>query len=464
MSPAATTAPILRRLPSHLAADQPGKLVGAVVDALAGELDVATTELGRVQRSRRLAQAAELSDLLLLAGLHGIEGHALELLRQRLEAAAIADHDTLLALLRARVETVVDLHRRGNGTVGALLGAAANAIDLEIASVRHSADRYVHVATCRDRLPGGVADEIVLEENPGTSGAVDPPAPMRHGGHFTVPRRGYAAVPVTISVAAVGERTIGPMVVNVDTGIGLAFTGSLKDGETLVYANDGERSSPTVRTAAGSSAPAGGTDVGKECFWFQGGVFAGPDSAAEDFVFADDVTQSAPGRENVATWARSIPPGAFERDHPLPARPAQTPDLPAVFMPPGTARWALFVSAATFGADDDAGGTLLASPLMFAARFGRSVWDPDEEPPAPGPVAALGLAWQEHEPFKVALWLPERFRALDHAGRPTLAALVTKLVERHRAAGIDIDVGYVGDMPTGRMPTELTPAQPATEG
>ena len=43
-------------------------------------------------------------------------------------------------------------HAVGNGTVGALLNGAANALDLDVQSVAHSDNRYLHTAQVQDRL------------------------------------------------------------------------------------------------------------------------------------------------------------------------------------------------------------------------------------------------------------------------------------------------------------------------
>src|SRR5205085_10266435 len=88
---------------------------------------------------------------------------------QPLLTAAIATataYGAMLGLLRTRVETVIALQRRGHGTVGAVLGAAANALDLDVIDVTHSADRYWHVARCRDRLRLGTRPGIAALGEP----------------------------------------------------------------------------------------------------------------------------------------------------------------------------------------------------------------------------------------------------------------------------------------------------------
>jgi len=517
MSPAARSGTILGRLPRHLDANQPGKLIGAVVDALASELDAATTDLGRIRSSRRLAEAAESVDLLRLGALHGVEGHAVELIRLTLGAAAeirrlatdatvtdvrageafaalfdavgipagsfprwgtetddraarrrlataiapVTTYATMLALLRTSIERLVALHRAGNGSVGALLGAAANALQLDVVAVRHSADRYIHVARCNPRLritrPAQPAasepptvplrlavDELVIEENPLTPvtfpPAPLPPVPVRHGGVVLVPQRGFEAVPVTVRVIGIDGRTVWPMVVNVDAGLGLAFAGSLTDGQELVFA--------AGETTTSASVP-GNPAAPSQCFSFRGGVFADADfSHGKDFVFDADAGGTPPQRENVASFAETSPPGAFDKD----SLPAGAGDLPLVVMPPGAARWALFVGAGTFGADGEAGAVDLAAPRLLAARFGDSVFDPSVAP-APD-VGRLRFEWREHEPYAAVVWIPARLKALDRPGEPTVADRVGKLLERHRAAGVSVDVRYADDALAKRLPME----------
>ena len=53
----ARTAAVLERFPLHLSATDPGKRIGATVDALAAELDVLTRQLGDVRVAHRVREA-----------------------------------------------------------------------------------------------------------------------------------------------------------------------------------------------------------------------------------------------------------------------------------------------------------------------------------------------------------------------------------------------------------------------
>src|SRR5262249_42400261 len=72
----------------------------------------------------------------------------------RLAAALLSliSYGSQLNLMRRAIRSVISLQRAGNGTVRALLGAAAAYLDLELESVTDSDDHYWHVATCSDLL------------------------------------------------------------------------------------------------------------------------------------------------------------------------------------------------------------------------------------------------------------------------------------------------------------------------
>lgn len=502
MTTSTRTPTILERFPRHLEADQPGKLFGTVVDALAGELDVKTTQLGRIRESHRLAEASE-RDLLLHASLHGLRQQDFEILSERLAAAGslrrkltkgagegadavkslkdalgllpdtfvawpgdgqdqgplhralesslavLGSYESVLDLLRACLRTVIHLHRTGNGTVGAILGAAAAHLQLDLEKLGHSDDRFWHGARCRDRLrlalpgaPGsGLAstaalpspDLLALEENPLRSREVAP-QPRRHGERFRVVMGGLEPVPMTVIVKGVGRSTAFPMVVNLDSGLGLAYTGQVPDGKELRFAGDGR--STTVMLD--------GTSVASFSYLFRAAVFADKVSAhANDFVFADadrplrfgsragKFSQSTPKTPDAfGPWAWG---GYSHWMDPLEGSP----------MDRGESRWAFFVGVAAFGGQAPAGEALLANPRSHAGVFDHSLFDWPPEPD-PSPAGEVGFAWQEREPFAMVLWIPQRFSVLDHPGRLAVSERLQALLDRHRAAGVQLGVRYAG--------------------
>jgi hypothetical protein len=495
---------ILRRFPRHLAADEPGKAFSEVVGGLGGELDVKSVQLGRVRRAHAIGDAGEERDLFLLAGLHDLTSDDLELTRIRLAAAAavaatltdgssmpdaraaavarlpdllglpadsfpswpaetdetgaqarlaaalgrLVSYPSELDLLRAAIESVIALHRAGNGTVSALLGAAATHLELGLDSTVDAEDDYWHVAYCRDLLrlvrqeppgsrpaattPTPAVDLLALEENPFRQQDSDP-IDRRNGDHFQILRSGFETVPATVRVVGVGDRTVEPMVVNLDTGFGVAFTGSVPDGQELRFESDGRV------TLAGSS-------VARLSYSFSGGVYADATQtdSQRDFVFQGD---AATGQ--LATFAVTQPvDDAFDPNAIFPHTDGL---LDTASLVVGESRWAFFVRAASFGRTAETPASELAVPVFEAGVFDSSVFEPDTSAGAPS-SGKVGFSWLEHEPFAARLWIPLRFSTLDIDGEVPVKERLRLLLDRHRAAGIHIYVDYADDrwtMPTG---------------
>ena len=230
---------ILGRLPAHLEATRPGKVLAAITDALARDMDVLAARLAAVRRAHRLSDADEITDLLLIAGCHGISQGEVELLFMRFAqahklasklatASDDASRDTaaeavcnlwslsaphprlplyaprttsgtpadlnagktrllnhvstallygrLADLLRERIRNICRVHSQGNGTVQALMQGAANALDMEIGSIVTSADRFWHAATVKDRHR--LTRPVPKLDNDGHETATDEPATL----------------------------------------------------------------------------------------------------------------------------------------------------------------------------------------------------------------------------------------------------------------------------------------------
>jgi hypothetical protein len=473
----ARTAAVLDRFPRHMAATDPGKRFEVVAEALGAELDVKTSQLGRVRRAHALGTADEERDLLLLAALHGLRDEDFELLRLRLAAVrairadlpaeealerlpaalgvradaftrfpgedddeaalerlaaalgALASYGSELDLLRGSLAAVVGRHRDGNGTTGGVLGAAAAYLGLEPVALAHSDDRYWHLARCRDRMrlvrpeppetsPAETTltpdeDVLALEENPFQPKEIDP-IPRRHRDVFRVLRGGFDPVIVTVRVRGAADRTVAPMVVNLDSGHGVAFTGAVPEGEELRFESDGRV------TLSGAS-------VARLSYAFHGAVFA--DAAA---AHANDF------RYDAATFAETEPvPDAFE---PGAAFPHAEGLLGGVEMALGESRWAFFVGAAHYGRDDPDPARRPAVPLFAAGFFDRTVFEPGADP-----AGEVGFAWQEREPFALTVWIPQRFSQLDEEGELPVRERLRLLLGRHRAAGVHVYCKYADD-------------------
>ena len=499
----ARTAQILGRFPLHLEAARPGKRLHAAVDALALDLDVLAAALAAVRRAHRLADADEWADLMRLAALHGIGAAELEVLLQRgrrtrellADLQATADDDArataaeaLLALwslqalpprlplfadaaapadgvraagrlaeqaalvwrqgrlndaARGRIARTAAIQLRGNGTVMALLEGAANALDLVLGEVQHSADRYWHAARVTDRLqlalppaaegaavvPLPVAEELLgIEENPLERSTTDA-LPRQHGELFTLTRRGFERALLQVRITGEGARTVAPMLVNRDEGHGVGYDGQVPAGSELVFNEDGR-------------VQLDGSDVTSWAWAWQGGCFAGDDASAEqDFVFDGDGADPRHKRARFVTT--TPPPAALDRGVSYPSAGASLP-MPGIAV--GVTRLAFFVREAHAAA---LAGTP-ASPLAVTPRTGQAVFDASVFAPPPLPrsaAARVALSWLEHRAFAVRLLIPPRFRlwrstAEDAEGVMTLQS-VARALERHRPVGVELRVEYV---------------------
>lgn len=500
MTPRANS--ILARFPAHLETARPGKLLAEATSALALDLDTLAAALAGVRRAHRLADADELADLWRVAMLHGMGlaefeivlgrfRRAQELLRTlqaagddaAREAAAQAatslwalqalpprlplfadpaapadsaaasarldtqmqvtlSHATLCDAVRTRIKEACALHAEGNGTVMAMLRAAANALDLDLGEVQHSEDRYWHVARVHDRLrlgrsvPGAegegevvqplpVAEELLgLEENPLWRAETDNAARL-HGALFNEIRRGFERALLQIRISGEGERTVGPMVVNRDEGHGVGYTGSVPNGERLVFNEEGR-------------VLLGATDVTSQAYAWRGACFAGDDaSAAADFVF------DGPGvdpRMKKARFVTVTPGQGLDREALFPSDGANLP-MPGIAV--GTTRLAFFVQEGHFASDIAPARSI--TPRTGAAVFGSAVFAPPALPRTPS--ARVQLSWLEHRAFAVRLLVPARFRAwraTEAEGALTLQA-VARALERFRPLGVEVRVEFIDD-------------------
>lgn len=497
---------ILDRLPAHLEASRGGKLLGFVTEGLASDIDILSAAIGAIRRAHRLSDADELRDLLLIGGLHGIDLAELAVAMLRAKESqrilgifetklggpdesdsaealcalwGLAEAPPLLALfaapgepdgagarlaaqarealgtgvlldaVRTRIAVISAIHVEGNGTIKAVLTAAANALDLDIGGIVHSADRYWHAAPVRDRwalhrmVPGATpqaparreriepAEEVVgIEENPQFRMAPDE-APRRHGELFTVLRRGFDRAKLQVRITGELDHTMAPMLVNRDEGQGIGFDSAVPGGAVLMFDEVGR-------------AFLDGADVTSLAYGWRGACFAGPDaSAARDFVFADE---GQPATARQATFVVTGPAAALDREASFPSAGA---DVEPLGVAVGETRFAFFVREAHFGVRYDSGGATISrttTPRSTSGLFDESVWaaGPDESLPF---AATVGLSWLDHQPFRARLLVPARFRALtpdDTEGTAVLRS-VALAVERVRPVGVDLLVEFIDD-------------------
>jgi len=466
-------ATVLDRFPLHLAATDPGKRFGTVVIGLVADLDVLTQQVQTVRASRRISEAPTIRDLLALASLHRLGGEALvpldsRALELRTTAATVppdlevlagllgvpatvlaevseddlatalavaSQYGTRVALGRTAVLGSIAAHRIGNTTPAALLLATAAYLGLEVKAVRHVADGWWHLAQVVEHLrlaPPGLSplpDVLALEENPVRRADIEP-TPKSHGQRTRILRGGLEDVDVTIRVLGLGNRTVRPMIVHLGTGRGLVYEGDVPDGVELAFSSSG-------RITLDES------DVTGSSWTFTGGVFADDGNAlpGEDFVYtADDGsvptgTASAGSPGPAATFAVAAPVAeAFDESPPLPHGAAAVGPLQ---LPRGESRWTALVRVAR------SGGMVgeAAVPRTVAGRFDASVFAAATTAEVQ-PSMLLGFAWEEREPFAVRVLLPQRFAAADDETGTLLRQPLTRLLDRHRAAGVDVRLEY----------------------
>lgn len=341
--------------------------------------------------------------------------------------------------LRRRIQVICRQHAEGNGTVQALLNGAANALDLDIGPVQHSTDRFWHAAQAFDRLRLSGPDQTALPVAPELIGIEENPIWRDHfdstlrsdGELFSRPRRGFEHALLRVQITGLpGGRSCGPMLVNRDEGHGIGFAGTVPDGQSLVFNENGHS---TLE----------GSDVTALTYAWQGGCFAGSDvDARKDFVFDGP---SRPAALRPATFVVTTPAGALDREASFPGSGEPIP-MPGIAV--GVTRLAFFVRTAHAASDDGATATprvRTVTPRSGAATFDDSVWAAG---PADDllPAAKVALSWLEHRAFAVRLLIPPRLRRCspDDDGAEVLRR-TAQAVERFRPVGIELSVEFVDD-------------------
>jgi hypothetical protein len=414
---------VLDRFPQHVAASDPEKRFELVVGSLVDALEVLTRQAADVRRAHRLAEEPTTADLALLAGLHALRAPVFAPLMQRLQARPQQPgYDAGLALRRAVVSGAIGAHSIGNATPHALLSGVAAYLGFAIDSVTPTPGRWWTLARCHDLIEPH-QDLVALEENPFHHADLDP-APRPHGQRFRIVRGGLEDVDVTVRVLGTGARTVRPMVVDVLAGHGLAWEGTVPDGSELRF------------EASGQVTLDGGVVTGS-AWEFRGAVFADARARllAGDFVFADPASPRQRDGHFVTTAPLS---DALDDAAAFPHGAATTGPLRLRL---GQTYWAAFVRI-------DHTSTLVAgasAPRNKHARFDHAVLADGnglDGPTAGDPSFRVGFEWEEREPFAVRILLPRRLMAVDDEKGSKLREPLRQLLDRHRAAGVDLRVEY----------------------
>jgi hypothetical protein len=274
-----------------------------------------------------------------------------------------------------------------------------------------------------------VADEFIgMEENP-LRREQTPEKDVVHGDLFPVYRRGFGRALLQLHVTGIGNRTIGPMLVNRDEGRGIGFAGAVADAQLLIFDEQGRV------TLAGS-------DVTANAYAWKGACWAGNDddpAAPRDFVFDGPGADAA----RLAVFAVAEPFDALAGDFSFP-HAGDPLTVPGVGV--GRTRFAFFVQTAHYSPADESIDPPLPIPLSPRPHAGfadGSVFAADGDPNAP--AARITLSWLEHEAYAVRVLLPRRFALCDAEGSQTIADMVEQTLERQRSAGVDIRVEYIDD-------------------
>jgi hypothetical protein len=372
-----------------------------------------------------------------------LEGQAGEIAVQRLTAAldAALARRAFVAAARTRVTAVVAVHADGNGTVRALLGGAANVLDLDIGPMHSSADRYLHAAFGRDRLDlrGTTPERVIqtkparevigLEENPRYRVETDT-VPRRHAELFDQLRRGFERATLRIAITGEGERTHGPMLVNRDEGHGVGYAGQVPAGETLVLDEDGR-------------VTLGELDVTPFAYAWRGACFADGDRPhPNDFVFADPAQAV---QDRVAGFAVGLPEHALDPSFEFPHAGDSLP-MPGVAV--GRTRFAFFVQEAYFSVgalEPDLPHGRRVPPRPAVGFFDGSVFAPGAGE-ARSPAAQVSLSWLERKAHFVRILIPPRFRQLeDDPEAPEVRRRLAEAVNRFKPAGVAVEVDFIDD-------------------
>lgn len=492
ISKRATT--ILARFPRHLDLTREDKVFAHVVNSLARELDIKTMQVGRVRKSHRLGQADEIRDLLLLAGLHDLRPIRFDIVRLRHDAlSAVAtilgdesagaadkedavtnlrkflgladlgsyaldysslagallkmnDYTSCLGILRHQIKELIQIHRAGNGSVRSLLEASAAYLHLRVNDITHVGDDYWHIAHCNDLItlppkdetgpsPATTDDWLALEENPFKKTTIEPEK-FVHRGKRKILRNGFDPVPVTIAITGIEDRTCYPMIVDTNKGHGLYYAGIVSDGQTLEFTADGR-------------VLLDGSEADNQAFAFTGAVFAEntglTKASSTDFAFCSEHGTTPHGQCAVFVETEPVDEG-FSAD-----MPHMGGLSPAITLAVGATNLQFFVRIAHFGArttEPPAGQAAIES--YSAGHYNTSLFALDTTGAGSKDAAALiGFEWQEREAFKVIVWLPSRFASYDlnnESDEPSLAQRLRTLLDRHRAAGISLDIKYASDL------------------
>jgi hypothetical protein len=427
---------MLARFPAFMRAEDGRKTMGRAVVALGTRLDEAERLMTAILRSHRIDVADHELDVLMLASILGLERSDFTIVRKlydrgfyaveeepapgeheadRAARGALESYDAYLDEVKESIQRTARLLLEGCGTLWALLEGTAilvGADTLPVERMEHPdagvrRGGFIHRAPIRYRT---IQDDVVVSEegfvyvveNPVVSKSSED-RERRQREWFRVERGGFFDGPVAVKITGIEGRTAKPMMVTKATHEGIAFNGTLADGEELIFALDGR-------------AYLNGAEVTDRCAHFKGALY-------DDAAFDGDEMRD--GRVVVT------PPGGIDRNRPRLAPLVPADELPVVKLLLGESDWRFSIEEGAFD----------------ASSFGEAVFalpaDPVELAALP-PSGRVQLAWRQHTPFAVKVLIPTELKVLESEllDGNDLRVLVDAGLERVRAAGIDLEVDY----------------------
>ena len=411
---------IVKLLPAFFGATENYKLLFEVFKQLSQPLEEADAHIFRIQRAHRLRVAEHIEDIIRLAALLNLTAfHFEDILVDK-----TLPYKEKLALMRARVERVAQIHLNGLGTPWAVMQCAAIFLNATIVPdkqgdplIKHlDLEGFFHRATIEfTHIKDKPRERFYLYENPFQRKKVEqaerwPPT------SWAVQNDSAAPAPLRFVIKGTGERTILPSLYCPETQEGIFFNGIVPDGATLVVDAQG--------------ATLEGKAVDEWLIHNQGGAFGF--SRQDNAKYANASTNLDPFDGNIA--------GIMAR----PYRKSIT--LPEA--PKGKSKWHLNVNEGRYDGDAFDYSVMALPHQPIGIYDGSETFDACVfHYPA---SASVGMAWDERVACAFKLMLPKTIPQNDlddkenGASQPKAASAqelnfvsrIDSILPRFRAAGV----------------------------
>lgn len=421
---------LLSHFPAFMRTGNSGKVMGDISNVLGAELDDAERRMANILRSHRLLQAQHEIDLFRLAALLGLETADFALLRKFYLSEVFGGRDKdsykiYIDLLRTLIQRTVKVFTDGCGTIWSLLEGTSILLGAEtmldtagnpvlehpdVGILVDGVDRggFIHrlainYKTIESDSLVDKQDYLYLVENPLFEKQSEEKE-RRQRERFRITKAGFFDTTPAVKIMGVNKRTVYPQIINVTTQQGIGFLGTVMQGQTLLFTQEGK-------------AYLDGLNVTDRCYYFEGALF-------------DEMSPAA--AEINDRFVMVEPEGALQRKFP---RPTLVPlsELSMPELPLGDSDWRFSVREGVF--DGDA-----FNHCVFALPKNKLQL---QSVPASGKTQIL---WQEHEPYALTILIPDDLQALDDFLEDVdLTSWIHAGLERFRSAGIRINIDYYSD-------------------